>query len=456
MDEAMQAYRAAGDAMVAADRAARHAQVARLASVLDFLDACPAPDPLPTPAAERLVGSGSRGTEETGEFVALDVAALLGLSRPKAWSLVHDAADMRARMPLLWEAFRGLEIEEWAARQVVRECSELDADAAGWVDGKLAGVWGTAPWARIMRRLEGLVVRADRELAARKAESALANRFVAFRHLGDGTTAIAAQLDTAAALTLASAIDSIVDQFIHEGASGSRMELRARALEMMATPQNPGAAGAAVPGSQLPLADVVVHIAAESLSPGATGTGVGRMVTREGGTVPVLTEQIAGLLGHHRVRVMPVIDLAGDPGVDSYEIPDRIRRRLGIREGYSVFPFSTSRSRGCDVDHTIPFRRGAPGSPAPPGQTRISNLGPLARGEHRAKTAGAWRLDQPVPGLYIWTDRVGHRWAVIGGHTHRLPDGTASRRPANGIIMSGAPAPVPHPSWYPRADVTFA
>jgi hypothetical protein len=69
----------------------------------------------------------------------------------------------------------------------------------------------------------------------------------------------------------------------------------------------------------------------------------------------------------------------------------------------------------------VPYRFARPDVPAPPGQTRPSNLGPLSRGEHRAKTHGAWTLDQPAPGLYLWTNRTGHRWAVINGHTHALP-----------------------------------
>jgi hypothetical protein len=30
------------------------------------------------------------------------------------------------------------------------------------------------------------------------------------------------------------------------------------------------------------------------------------------------------------------------------------------------------------------------------------NLGPLARGHHRAKTFGDWQLHQPLAGLYLW------------------------------------------------------
>jgi hypothetical protein len=93
-----------------------------------------------------------------------------------------------------------------------------------------------------------------------------------------------------------------------------------------------------------------------------------------------------------------------------------------LREETSVFPYSSRRSWSCDLDHTDPFRFGTPDSPRPPGQTRVSNLGPLSRREHRAKTAGVWKVSQPVQGLYVWTSPTGQRFAVINGHTHRLPD----------------------------------
>jgi hypothetical protein len=184
-----------------------------------------------------------------------------------------------------------------------------------------------------------------------------------------------------------------------------------------------GVAGsrAANPAPRLPLADVVVHIGAEDLDPGTVGTGVARVVAAGGDVGPVLVPQVASLLRHHRIRVIPVIDMAGDPSVDAYEIPTRTRMQLQLREDSSVFPYSGRRSRSCDLDHTVAYRFARPDVPAPPGQTRPSNLGPLSRGEHRAKTHGAWTLDQPAPGLYLWTNRTGHRWAVINGHTHRLP-----------------------------------
>jgi hypothetical protein len=437
MDATTDTYRDAGQRLTAADAAARRAEVARLEAVLEMVDAYPAPEPLSVPGAEQSVSVGSDGAGRVGDFVALDVAALLGVTEAVAWTLVHETVNLRSRHPRLWEAAKAGLVEGWRARQVARACDGLDVESAGWVDAKLAGVWGTAAWPKVWRTMKGLILQADTALALEKARKAQAERFVRITHNGDSTSFLSARMDTGAALALQDAIRRIAGRLVDEGAIDPVPELEVQALEELAAPYLPGidgsspttegalsAAGVAPtanPAPRLPLADVVVHIGAEDLDPGSVGTGVARVIAAGGDVGPVLVPQIANLLRHHRIRVIPVIDMAGDPSVDAYEIPTRTRMQLQLREDSSVFPYSSRRSRSCDLDHTVAYRFARPDVPAPPGQTRPSNLGPLSRGEHRAKTHGAWGLDQPVPGLYVWTNRTGHRWAVINGHTHRLP-----------------------------------
>jgi hypothetical protein len=49
----------------------------------------------------------------------------------------------------------------------------------------------------------------------------------------------------------------------------------------------------------------------------------------------------------------------------------------------------------CDDDHTIPYDQG--------GRTCECNCAPVCRRHHRAKHTPGWHLDQPQPGLMIWT-----------------------------------------------------
>lgn len=126
---------------------------------------------------------------------------------------------------------------------------------------------------------------------------------------------------------------------------------------------------------------------------------------------PLLVDQVRQLLGHAHIRVLPVIDLNDDPAVDAYEIPDKIRTHITLRDHHSVFPYATRIATGCDLDHTDPYRVDAD-EHVPAGQTRASNLGPLDRSSHRAKTHAGWQLTQPTPGTFDWTSPLGYTYCV--------------------------------------------
>ncbi|MCI1747930.1 MAG: HNH endonuclease [Acidipropionibacterium sp.] len=415
--------RQARHALADAEQARRRADVNKAQAVLTMIDTWSIPDALDIdhPAAEKPMNIGGI---RVGEFVTLEVAAVLGISDPAASALVDDVAGLRSRHPLMWSAVQELKLEVWQARKVVRTCHELSVDAVLAVDRKLASGWGVLPWSKVSKKLPNLIAAADTALAREKARAAQDERYVSIRHNGDSTSWLIARLDTGAALNLQASLGRLTDHLIADGATEPLPLLRAQALEILATPYSsdgPENAGAN-PSPQLPLADVVVHIQAEDLDPNTQAGKIAQVAARGGDVGPVLLPDIARLLGHFRVRVIPVIDQNGDPSVDAYQIPNRMRIALQLREETSVFPYSSRRSWSCDLDHTDPFRSGTPDSPRPPGQTRISNLGPLSRREHRAKTAGLWKVNQPVQGLYVWTSPTGQRFAVVNGHTHRLPD----------------------------------
>ena len=136
---------------------------------------------------------------------------------------------------------------------------------------------------------------------------------------------------------------------------------------------------------------------------------------------PVLAEWLRDLLSERRVSIRPVIDLAAQAPSDSYGVPRPMREGLEIRNPCEVFPFSTRRSAGLDLDHTQPWN-----DDGPPGQTRADNLGPLSRRAHRAKTHGGWQLAQPIPGIFLWRSPLGYRYLVTPSRTLELcrPGGT--------------------------------
>ena len=63
-----------------------------------------------------------------------------------------------------------------------------------------------------------------------------------------------------------------------------------------------------------------------------------------------------------------------------------------------------------DLDHTeryVPMDYGGP-----PGQTRLGNLGPMARPGHRAVTHGGWTKHQPEPGYFVHRSPCGYVYLV--------------------------------------------
>lgn len=168
------------------------------------------------------------------------------------------------------------------------------------------------------------------------------------------------------------------------------------------------------PDRLLPHATVYVHISQESFLRG-TG-GVARF---ENGIGPVTLEQAVEFLGHRRVTLKPVIDLARQVPVDAYEVPARLREAVRLARPASVFPYSTSTAASMDLDHTKPYLPMPRGGK--PGQTGLHNLAPLRRFEHRVKThARGWIHRQPAPGVYLWRNRYGYWYRVDPTGTHPL------------------------------------
>ncbi|HRD61732.1 MAG TPA: hypothetical protein PL137_12560, partial [Nocardioides sp.] len=141
-------------------------------------------------------------------------------------------------------------------------------------------------------------------------------------------------------------------------------------------------------------------------------------VARVEGLGPQLVDELAGLLGHARVTVAPVIDLADQASVNGYEHPQKVRERTLLRTIGDVFPHASAISRNVDFDHPDPYKPNGP-----PGQTGDHNAAPLGRRHHRAKTHLNYRVRQLGPGTYLWRTPHGLYRLVDPTGTYRLDTG---------------------------------
>ncbi|MGC4153492.1 MAG: hypothetical protein QM628_10460 [Propionicimonas sp.] len=381
----------------------------------------------------RPIRIGADGTRLVDEHLPLEVAAALGISATAAVWLIRDVLNVAARHPRLWHAVQTRQFPLWRARAIAQvvEAAGLDRTEALQVDREIAPALGRVGWRRLGQRLRAAMLHVAPERLRTQAGQSRAARYVRVGALPDDPASgyLAGRLDTATARDFDDLLDRLADGLAAQGEDGDRDLLRARAigaiaadpsaaaelLRQLETPSAEGSerrAGRAARGRKRHPHQFYIHLPS-MLSPDA--------VAEVEALGPVLADQLAAIVGDRPIKITPVLRIGGaEPVADSYGIPRPIREHVRVRDRYDIFPYGTQRARSCDLDHTSPFVEGNPG------QTRPSNLGPLARRGHRAKTHGGWRLSQPGPGVFWWSTPRGQNYRVG-------PDGTTNFTPGDPI-----------------------
>ncbi len=160
--------------------------------------------------------------------------------------------------------------------------------------------------------------------------------------------------------------------------------------------------------------ELILHVSAADQTVGRLGN------TR----TPISPEQVKTWINTpgSTVIIRPVLDLNSHQPVDSYEIPDRIRRQVTLRDHHCVFPHCTKPAERCDLDHVVPYAEG--------GETSARNLVPDCRGHHRFKTSGQMTCRILTP-RHLPVDQR-QRPAMAGRpHRHPRPLTTTPRHPAS-------------------------
>ena len=334
----------------------------------------------------------------------------------------------------LWGRVVAGEVAAWRARRVAEQTigRGLTGEAAGFVDRHVAPVAGRIGTGQVDRLVVEAVGRFMPETAEAERRAAAEGRRFDIDHTQvsfAGTSLVTGELDLADALDLDDAIRSLAGQLADLGSTESwdvrrslaAGELARRQLTLdlttPATHRDPVTDTAAErmpcagePRRRRPVRRTVLHLHLSAAAL-AGADPVGRV---ENTRSPVTAEQVRAWCGHPATQlvVKPVIDLADHVHVDAYEVPDRIRERLALRDHHCVFPWCTRPARslhpdraGCDADHTTPWRPEGTGGP-----TCTCQLVPLCRSHHRHKTHTTWTLTVVEPGHYHWTSPHGLRF----------------------------------------------
>jgi hypothetical protein len=384
------------------------------------------------PGCEHEEPIAGEGAPLVAEFCVAELGGVLGISTTAAKKLIGHALELRHRLPRVWEQVHAGQVPAWRARAVadttIHSSPALTAEAVGFIDAQVAAVAGRIGTAQLHRLVAETIKRYDLAVADPAADPEDGYLAVDPRHVTvntddvhyAGTLRIEAEVDIADALDLDRAV---AHHAATQKALGSELSLdarRAKALGELARTQT--ALELHVTGESestesdqpnLPAArEVVIHAHFDASVVGEQ-TVFGPTGRMENGQRLVLLDQVRSWCSDSRtkVTVKPVIDLNAPLTAHGYDIPDRLREQVQLRDRTCVFPRCTRPARGCDVDHVIPYDHDADAEGRPqPGPTSTDNLACLCRFHHRLKTHSAWRYAMVENGVFEWTSPHGHRY----------------------------------------------
>ncbi len=361
------------------------------------------------------------GAPLVSEFNLMELIAVLGRSPDGGRSYVGKIIECAWRLPELYAAVLAGKVEPWRAMRVAELTHPLTSEAAAFVDHQLAIAVGTVSWALIERLVTEAILRFDPERAEAERQKATDRRWFGPGEVDEhGLVGWNGILDAADSHDLDLALnreavlrgrlgdDSSLD--VRRSKAAGTIARRDLALDLLIADEDSGAVIATDPGRRV---ELNVHITDTALDGDDATNTVGRC---EETRTPVQVEQIKEWLRAPKttVTIRPVINLADCIPVDSYEIPDRQKRRVRLRDHTCRFPDCSKPAVKCDLDHARPHGKGGPTCPC--------NLVPACRRHHRAKTFSAWRYLVITPGHYLWTSPHGHLFHV----------GPAGTRPLDG------------------------
>ncbi|WP_370107576.1 DUF222 domain-containing protein, partial [Nocardioides sp.] len=343
------------------------------------------------PGADTMLELAGPGAPEISEFAVIELAAALGRSTDSGRMLLSDAVEARYRLPKVWQRLLDGQVQVWRVRRVTDLTRALSQEAAAFVDAHLAHVVHTASFTTVKRLVAEAAARFDPEGCEMEEIDTAATLHVTL----DLATAwsigtangvhLSGLLDRADAEELEHAIRTIADQLLAAGSTDSLDVRRAKALGYLSRGDLTLDLTSPVEEARQRRLEttkpthqprqprqVVLHVhlseaalkGAPEVDPdtGRLGLHLARVENHHQTLTADAVRDWLAVPGT-QITVKPVIDLADQIAVDSYEIPDRISTRVKLKRPTCVFPHCTRTSARTDLDHIdeyVPPDQGGP------------------------------------------------------------------------------------------------
>src|SRR5215218_9574804 len=219
-------------------RAARLIEHAQVFADRHHPDTCPArPGRRGFDGRERGVVLGGDGCPEIAEFAPAEFGLMIGVSPGVAADYIGQALALRHRFPFTWAKVRCGEATPWKARLLTTACLKLSAEAAGYVDKRVAPILDSVTPYRLDKIIRAAKMHADPDLARAEAEEKRRERGVFVgRTTEHGTKTIYIRTGAGAASRFDARIAGIADALRVLGDSRNVDIRRADAVDIIADP----------------------------------------------------------------------------------------------------------------------------------------------------------------------------------------------------------------------------
>ncbi|WP_405067974.1 hypothetical protein OG558_41635 [Kribbella sp. NBC_01510] len=202
-------------------------------------DACPArPGRRGCDGRERAVVLGGDGCPEVLEFAVAEFAVVLGISPRVAADYLGQALALRHRFPFTWARVLAGEATAWKACRIVADCVKLSADAAAYVDQRIAPLIDSITPYRLDKIVKAAKMHADADLArAEAAEKARERGVFVGRADEHGTKTMYIKAAAGAVIRTKATLDAIAEALKTFGDTRPVQHRRADAVGIIADPR---------------------------------------------------------------------------------------------------------------------------------------------------------------------------------------------------------------------------